>query len=64
MHKNKAHTTKYISKKEVFIVCEKEEKEMRVVKKEELKKKRKDLILSLLKKACDKYDEALKKLSK
>jgi len=37
---------------------------MGVAKKEDAKEMRKDLILSLIKKASDKNDEALRKLSK
>lgn len=44
-------------------VCDKEEKEMGAIKKENVEKSREDLILSLVKKACDKNDKALQKLS-
>lgn len=45
-------------------MCDKEEKEMEVVKKEDKNESRKNLILTLVEKASDKNDEALKKLSK
>ena len=44
-------------------VCDKEKKEMGAIKKENVEKSRKNLILSFVKKACDKNDKALKKLS-